>query len=287
MVKRWVKDGCWYVFGSVLYALSISLFSNPNRIAPGGAAGIGVILNELAGIPVGVTVLAINIPLMIAAFCRLPRSFTWRTAIVIVLSSVIMDMTAPLIRPFREDRLLAALFGGLLAGIGIGMIMLRNASTGGSEIVARLIQKQKPHLTVGRLLMAVDAVVIALSAIVFADLSAALYAAVQVFVSSVMIDRIVYDHEEGRLLMIISSHPLHISESITTHLGRGVTKLRAVGGYTGQETTMLLCAVSRAQVPPLKRLIYRADPSAFVMVVVTEQVLGEGFLPTVFEEIHE
>ncbi len=286
MKKRLFTDGLYYVTGSVLYALSVSVFSTPNDLAPGGAAGLAVIVNELFGVPVGLTVLAVNLPLIAAAFVSLSKSFAWRTSVVIVLSSVVMDVTAPFLAPFQEDRMLAALFGGLLSGVGIGIVMLKDGSTGGSEIAARLIQKHRPHLSVGRLLLIVDAAVVTLSAVVFGELSAALYAAVMVFVSSVTVDQIVYGREEGRLLLVVTAHPKHISEAIVRDMRRGVTIVKGEGGFTGKETAVLLCAVSRSQVPPLKNLIYGIDRAAFVMIVTTERVLGEGFLPTGFEEIH-
>lgn len=286
MTKRLIKDGIWFLTGSVLYALSVSVFSAPNELAPGGAAGLAVIGNALFGVPVGALVLLLNIPLLVIAFFKLSRRFVWRTVFVTVLSSVVMDVTAAMVAPFSGDRMLAALCGGLLAGTGIGIIMLRDGSTGGSEIAARLWQRVRPHMSVGRLLLLVDAAVVALSAVVFGDLSAALYAAVMVFVSSLMIDHIVYGREEGRLLLAVTAHPHRVSEAVMKTVSRGVTILDGIGGYTGANTAVLLCAVSRSQVPLLKETVYREDKAAFVMVVTTQQVFGEGFLPTGFEEIH-
>lgn len=278
MKTRWI-DFTAYLTGSVLYALSVSVFSAPNDMAPGGASGVGIMVQALVGIPVGLVVLLINVPLLIAAYFQLSHGFVWRSALVIVLSSVVMDVTAAVVPPFRGDTMLAALCGGLLSGIGIGLIMWRLASTGGSDIVARLLQKRHPHLSVGRLVLVVDAVVIALSVAVFGELMAALYAAVQAFVCSLMIDVVVYGREEGRLLMVVTEHPQWLSRAVTKELSRGVTVLKASGGYTGKERTLLLCAVSRTQVPAFKRVIGQTDPSAFVMIVTTQQVVGEGFLP--------
>lgn len=278
MKKQQAVDWLCYVFGSVCFALSVSVFSAPHDIAPGGMAGLGVIVQELFGVPVGLTVLLLNAPLLIAAFFYLGKGYALRSAAVIALSSVIMDVTAPFLPAFRGERLLAALCGGLLSGVGIGTVMLRGAGTGGSDIAAGLLRRRRPHLSLGRLVLAVDAVVIALSAVVFGELSAALYAGVQVFVTSLMIDHILYGREEGRLLMVVSREPALLAHAVTTRLSRGVTVLSAKGGYTGEKTALLLCAVSRTQVPVLKRITREVDPSAFIMVVTTEQVLGEGFL---------
>lgn len=279
MKKAIATDAVMYVTGSAFFALSVSAFSTPNDIAPGGASGLGILAHELFGVPVGTVVLLINLPLLAAAFFKLSRGYAVRSAIVTVLSSVVIDVTAPLVPPFTHDRLLAALCGGLLSGVGIGIVMLRLGSTGGSEIAAGLLRLKYPHLSVGRLILTVDAVVVALSAVVFGDVAAALYAAVQVFVSSVTVDHVVYGREEGRLLLVVTKQGNALCDVITKTLARGVTAVRAVGGYSGQETTLLLCAVSRHQVPPLKEIVCAADPAAFVMVVTTRQVVGEGFLP--------
>ncbi len=276
--KQWLIDALCYVFGSACFALSVSVFSAPNNIAPGGSAGLGVIVQELFGVPVGTVVLCINIPLLIAAFWVLGKAYALRSALVIVLSSVIMDVSAPLLPSFEGERLLAALCGGLLSGLGIGIVMLRGASTGGSDIAAGLWQKKRPHLSMGRLVLTVDALVIALSALVFRELSAALYAGIQVFVTSLLIDHLLYGHQEGRLLLVVSRTPTLLAHEVTTRLSRGATVVEARGGYTGDPTALLLCAVSRTQVPSLKRLVRQTDPAAFIMVVTTEQVLGEGFL---------
>ncbi len=278
MKNRWITDTLCYSLGSICFALSVSVFAAPHDIAPGGTAGLAVIVQELCGIPVGLTVLLLNVPLLAAAFLRLGKGYALRSAAVVVLSSAIMDISAPLLPPFEGERLLAALCGGLLSGFGIGIIMLRGAGTGGSDIAAGLLRQSRPHLSMGRLILAVDAVVIALSAVVFWELQAALYAAVQVFVSSLLIDHMLYGREEGRLLLVVSRRADALCMAVTSRLSRGITVVQARGGYSGEQTTVLLCAISRTQLVPLRTLVHEIDPTAFVMIVTTEQVFGEGFL---------
>jgi len=278
MRTGWLKQSIYYVTGSVLYALSVSAFSTPNDIAPGGATGLGVMAHALFGIPVGAVIFLVNVPLLTAAYALLSRGFALRTAVAIALSSVLTDGLSAFVGPFTEDRLLAALCGGLLSGVGVGLLMLCGASTGGSEIAAALIQKHRRDLSMGRCILLTDSAVILLSALVFGELSASLYAAVSVFTASTVIDRVVYGREEGRLLLIVSRRRETVARAITEELSRGVTVLSATGGYSGQATSLLLCAVSRVQLPALKRLVRRADREAFLMVVTTQQVLGEGFL---------
>ncbi len=279
MLKQRLIDILMYVTGSVLFALSVSVFSTPNDIAPGGASGIGIMVHALCGVPVGVVILLLNIPLLMAAFLWVSRSFAWRSAVAIVLSSVIMDAAATVLPPYVGDRLLAAIFGGLLQGLGVGVILLRGASTGGTEVAVYLLQKRWRHLSAGRLMMAVDAVVVATSALVFRDLSAALYAAVQVFVCSVTVDRVLSGQEEGRLLFVVTRHAVALTQSVSD-MGRGATVVKATGGYSGAQTALILCAVSRPQLPDIRERIQKVDPAAFVMVVTTRQVVGEGFLPS-------
>lgn len=277
--KETLWDIVCYVAGGAVYALSVNCFSAPNDIAPGGATGLATLLHALIGWPIGLLILLINLPLLIVAFFRIGRRFALRTTAVTLLVSLIIDVSEPFLPTFRGERILAALFGGLLAGVGLGLVLLRGATTGGSELAARLLQERFPYLSIGRLILAVDAVVIALSVPVFGGLSAAMYAAILVFVSSVMTDKLVYGGEEGRLLMVVTLRPQALSEAVTARLKRGVTLLRGQGGYTGRERWVLLCAVRRAQLVPLRRLVRETDPDAFTMVITTRQVFGEGFLP--------
>lgn len=278
MKTAWIKPCIAYVTGSVLYALSVSVFSSPNDIAPGGTAGIGILVQELVGIPVGVTVLALNVPLLIAAYVVISKRFARRSAAVIVLSSVVMDISEAFVPAFTGDRLLAALFGGVLAGAGVGIIIRQYASTGGSEILAMLLQKRRPHLSVGTLILFVDAAVVAVSVPVFGEPATALYAAVQVFVCAVAVDRVLYRHEEGRLVAVITTKAQALCTQVSERLSRGATVLEASGGYTGEKRALVLCAVGRTQLPQLKHCIEQVDAAAFAMVLTTEQVLGEGFI---------
>ncbi len=277
--KETVWDIAEYVAGSAVYALSVNCFSAPNEIVPGGATGLATMLHALTGLPIGMLILLINLPLLLTAFFRIGKRFALRTLCVTVLVSFVIDISEPFLPVFRGEKILAAIFGGLLSGIGLALVLLRGATTGGSELAARLLQKRFSHLSIGRLILIVDAAVIALSALVFDGLSAAMYAAILVFVSTLMMDKMIYGGEEGRLLLIITPHPRPLVQAVTEQIQRGVTLLRGQGGYTGQERAVLLCAVRRTQLSALRRLIRATDPAAFTMVVTTQQVFGEGFLP--------
>jgi len=279
-VKRRITNGGLIITGSVLFALSVSVFSAPNDIAPGGASGVAILLRELFGLPVGIGVILVNLPLLTAAFFVLSRRFAVGSAGAILLSSLVMDTLGAYLPPFHGDRLLAALFGGLLQGIGVGVVLLCGVSTGGTDIAAYLLQKRWRHRSPGRLMMAVDAVVVGLSAVVYGDLSAALYAAVQVTVCSVAVDQVLSGRQEGRLVMAVTTEPSAVCRAIGRELGRGATVLDVRGGFTGDGKSMVLCAISRPQLPPLTELVQTVDPAAFVVVLTTEQVVGNGFSPS-------
>lgn len=278
-LRRASLDGLFYLLGSVLYALSVNIFTAPNQIAPGGVTGIATLINYLTGFPIGTGILLVNLPLFLASWRILGRGFTLRTAAVTVLSSVIMDIAAPLVPPFQGDKILTAVFGGLLAGTGLGLIFMRGATTGGSEIVARLLERRFRHIPIGRLILIVDAGVVAAAAAVYRNLESALYAVILIFVSSVVMNRLIYGGDTGKMLLIMTRKERGVTDAILETLQRGVTILNAQGAYTGDQRKVLLVAVRPSQVYTLRTLVYDRDPGAFLIVVSADEVLGEGFKP--------
>lgn len=275
--KRTALDGLFYLMGSVLYALSVNIFTAPNQIAPGGVTGVATLLNFLWGAPIGTMILLVNLPLLIAAWFRLGKAFTVRTLIVTVLSSVIIDATAPFLPVFRGDKMLIALFGGVLAGAGLGLIYMRGATTGGTEVVARLLERKFRHIPIGRLILLVDALVVAASALVYRNVETALYAMVLIFVSTSLMDALVYGGDKGKMLLVMSMREQEIADAVLERMERGVTMLNATGAYTGGDRRVLLCAVRRSEMYELRSLVTDIDPGAFMIVVSTDEVLGEGF----------
>ncbi len=277
-VKQIVIDVLYYTVGSLLFALSVNCFSAPNRIAPGGLTGLATVIHYvIPGAPIGLTILLLNIPLLIWAWLKIGRAFTVRTVGCIVLSTVVMDLAAPFLPSYRGDLFLVAVMGGVLAGVGLGLIFLRGGSTGGTEVIARLLEKRLPFLPIGRLMLMVDAAVIGIAALVFRDAESAMYAVVLTFVTSTLIDTLVYGGLGGKLVLIFSRRHLEITDAVLNTLERGVTKLRSRGGYSGQDSEVLLCAVGRTQVYALRRLVTRLDPTAFIVIASAEEVWGNGF----------
>lgn len=281
--KTLLLDFLIYNLGSIAFALAVSMFTAPNDVAPGGVSGLATLLNYISRqrlpfeLPIGLLSILINLPLLIAAWLKLGRRFTGRTLVCTVLSSLWVDIFAELVPPFRGEMILIAIFGGALMGLGIGLILSRGGTTGGSEIVASLLERRWPHIPIGKLILAVDGVIIALSAVVYGQLESPLYAVVLVFISSQVTDWVVYGGRRGKMAMVLSAHTDQLTQRVMTDLDRGVTLLKSVGGYTGREQDMLLCAVSREQVYALKRLVFSVDPDAFFMMLTTDEVVGFGW----------
>ncbi len=277
-VKRIVTDVIYYIAGSLLYAVSVNCFSAPNHIAPGGLTGIATMIHyAVPAAPIGLTILILNVPLLVAAWLCISRVFTARTVLCTALSTVVMDALAPLLPVYQGDMFLVSVMGGVFSGVGLGLIFLRGGSTGGTEVIARLLERRFPYVPVGRLMLIVDAVVIVVSAFVFDNIESAMYAVVLTFVASTLIDALVYGGVGGKLVLIFSKRQEEITSAVLQTINRGVTRLRSRGGYTGEDSEVLLCAVRRTQLYPLRQLVAKIDPAAFMVITSAEEVLGKGF----------
>ncbi len=277
LIKKWVIDQLYTLIGCLIYAIGIYVFIQPNQIAPGGVSGMSVMLQYLTGIPIGALSLLINIPLLLMALKFLGRRFTGQTIMSVVTLAVMIDYVAVWLPQYEGDPLLAALFGGAMIGIGLAVVFMRGFTTGGTDIISRLLLLKFPFLQIGKILMGIDLVVIITSAFVFGRIETALYGMVAVFTSSRMIDSILYGLDTGKLVYIMTSQPMQLSERIIQDLGRGCTILKSTGAYTKQDSNVLMVAVRRSQYYALKKLALKIDPKSFIIVTDTTEVLGEGF----------
>ena len=258
---------------ALIYALSFVWCFDPNGIAFGGITGLAQIINRLfPAIPVGVTVIVLNIPLFLLGW-KLLASSLFATA----ATSLGVDLLAACYSFPPMDPMLASVFGGALIGLSLGMVFLQGATTGGTDLIARLLKLRFGHLPMGTLVMAVDLVVIALAALAFHSLSSALYGLVSLYISSLVIDRVLYGLDNAKVAYIISDRPQEIIRSISTELDRGVTILRGAGAWSGEAKDVLMCAFKQKQIVALKRAVKETDPSAFLIVCDAHEVLGQGF----------
>lgn len=265
--------------GAVLYASSVDMFTSPNHIAPGGLTGISTILNDTIGLPIGIMILVLNIPLFIWGAIENGKKFLTKTIIATVMVSVIIDAMAVLPFKYEGDTLLASIFGGLLSGLGLAFIFYRGGTTGGTDIIARNVHKHLPHVSMGTVILCADAVVFVAAAIAYQSIESALYAVITVFVSTKVIDTVIYGvaHDNGKLMFIISDRSDELSSLIIEKVGRGVTLLDAHGAYSNEDKKVLLCAVRPSQVHKIKTLVNSVDENAFVVVTTANAISGNGF----------
>lgn len=272
-------DGVAFLAGSFLFAVAVKVFTAPNNIAPGGLTGLATMINYLFGAPIGTTILVFNVPLFIWGVLQINFRFILKTLAATVISSVTIDLTAGLFPPYQGDLMLAALFSGVLSGAGLGLIFMRGGTTGGTDLVANLIGRNFRHLSLGKLVLLVDLVVVLISAFVYRNYESPLYAIINIFVSSKLIDAVLYgaDTGTGKMMFIISPKNKEIAQRIMTEISRGVTELRSRGAYRGEEGEVLLCAVRRSEVHKTQDIIRSVDPDAFVIVGDAGQISDEGF----------
>jgi uncharacterized membrane-anchored protein YitT (DUF2179 family) len=260
----------------LIMALGMSLFLIPNKIAAGGLSGIGIVLFHLFNFPVGVSVLILNIPLFLLSWRLLGTSFGMKTLFATVVFSVFVDGTA-FLTPMTNDLLLSVLFGGALVGLGLGLIFRENATTGGTDLAAKIIHRIVPFISIGQVLLIIDALVVVLAALVFRQYDLALYASVAIFITARIIDVVVIGINYSKAAYIISLQSGRISSRIMDELSRGVTELKGRGMFTGMDRPVLLCVLRRRDVPLMKKIVLEEDPEAFIFISDEREVLGEGF----------
>ncbi len=275
--KNWLLDLLFLLLGCSVYTAGVICFLTPSEITPGGFTGVATLLGTFVGLTSGVWYLIMNLPLLFIALRKFGASFIWKTGIAIVLNSLLLDVYQDLLPKYTGDRLLAAVFGGVVVGTGLGLVMLRGATTGGVDVLAKLIHLRWPHLSMGRGMMAIDGLIVAIAALAYRNADTALYSIVTIFTSTFLLDRILYGSEKGKLLFIITTHPREVIAGISADAHRGVTCVQTTGAYTGRAYTMLLCAVRRTEVSAVMSATHRADAAAFMVVTEAGEILGEGF----------
>lgn len=262
---------------AAMLALGICVFSAPNRIVGGGLSGIASVLYILFGLPIGTSSLAMNIPLLILGWKRLGHRFIWRTLRITVIISVVMDSMTALLPPYTGMPLLAALFGGVFSGAGLGVILMRGDSTGGTDILVMLIKKKRPHLSFGFIVLVIDCAVVLLAAVAYRNVDTILYGTVMIYASTVVIDRIIEGADARKLVLIITHEKEAVTKALLTGLERGVTVIEAQGGFSHTPISVLLCVADKRQIFKLKTLVRQNDGSAFVVITHATETLGTGF----------
>ncbi|MBQ4600035.1 MAG: YitT family protein [Oscillospiraceae bacterium] len=279
MKKGW-KAAWWFLkilFGSAVFALAFDLFLEPNGLNAGGVSGLAMVFVKLADIgTVGIVSAIINLPLFALGGIKVGRQFFVGSLVGMLGSSLFLDLFAAIPAPQTEP-LLAALYGGVLCGVGLGIVFVTGASTGGSDIVVRLLKLRLQHVPIGTINICFDLAVAVLTGLAFWDISRALYSGVAIFVTGQVIDAVVYRFDYSKVALIISGEYEAVAAQIAKQLDRGATFLHGQGSYSGKDTKVVLTAVKKQQIAELKRLVVEIDPNAFIIVQEAHQVLGDGF----------
>ncbi len=261
---------------SLTYAVGISLFLDPNNLAPGGVSGVSIMLSRITPIPTGTWILLINIPILALGLWKFGMKFLISTIYCTIVSSAFTNMLSGF-APLTTDKLLAAAAGGTVMAVSMGMILKAGATTGGVDIIVKILRLRYRHLKTGNLYLIMDAVVVTLSGIMFRNLETALYAAVAIFVSSVVMDTVLYGKDGAKMIYIISDRPKQITERLLADLDIGVTALQGEGAYSGKEKKVLMCVMRKPLAPKAQQIVKEEDPEAFMIVSDATEIFGEGY----------
>ena len=266
------------IIGSVVYAVGFQFFMFPNSIVSGGLSGIAMIINRLTNLPVGVLIMVMNVPLFIVAWKHFGLDFLLGSLAGVAFSSIFVDVFAITGYVATEDMLLACIVGGAVKGAGLGIIYYVGASTGGIDIVAKIVRRRFPHMNFGSVILWLDVGIIMAYALIFELYESAMYAVVAMFVVTKVIDVVLYGFNTAVVCYIISDRSGEIvNEIVSGNLHRGVTLLNGEGAYTHHEKQVIMCVVKHAQITEIRRLVRRIDDHAFVIVTDAKNVFGKGF----------
>lgn len=281
-----LKNFALMTIGAFIYAFGIAVFLDPNHLAPGGVSGLSIILNSLIKfgefqIGTGVWIFMINIPLMIIGLVVFKLRFLLGTVYVTALSSAIIEVIdrgfSAYIPDMTNHLVIAALAGGALVALGIGLVFRGGGSTGGFDIVVKLLRRKFRHMKTGVLYLILDSSIIVLSAIAFQNILVAMYAVITVFVNSTVLDLVLYGKDNAKMVYIISDCPERVSERLIKEVETGVTLLHGEGAYTGKNKKVLMCVLHDHQYPMLRDVVKQEDKHAFLIVTKATEIYGEGY----------
>ena len=282
--KQVVKKIFRYVFitfTAALYAVGIALFLNPNNLAPGGISGIAIILKKMfPGLPgVGMLILLINIPILAVGIKKFGIKFILSTMYSLIVSSVLIDILPIVfnVNGVTDNKMLASVIGGATFGLGMGLMFRLDTTTGGLDIIVKIIKQKKPHLKTGQIYFLLDVVILAASAMAFKDVEVALYAAIAIYVSTVVKDRAIYGGDEATLVYIISEKRELIARRMMKEVNVGATMIQAKGAYSNETTEVIMCVMKKQTLVKVRNILKQTDSGAFMIVSSANEVFGQGF----------
>lgn len=277
-VKTLCKDTFWILAGSMLYSFGLQCFALPNELILGGAGGAATVFYHLWGLPIGLSTVLINLPLLAIAFFVIGHHTLWRTAYATGLFTLSLSVGEWIFSyRFEGDLVISALFGGLIMGVGLAAVYQRDYITGGTELAAQLLVLKVPMLSFGRWIMLLDGLVVLLGTVIFRSIEIGLYSVLMIFVYSLVFDAFLEGRSRGKMAMIITDSPDRVASVIEQTLERGCTRIQGKGTYSGQEKAVLLCALTDRQAAALRGGILQCDSTAFVVMLRATEIWGEGF----------
>lgn len=277
-IKRILWDYALISIGSIIFAIAIGLFLDPNGIVPGGFTGIAMIIGHFfPGLKTGTVVLILNVPIIALGIWKFGFKFLFSTIYSIVLSSLLMNFLEVRFDPLTTDPLLSCVAGGCLMAVGLELVLLHGATTGGTDIIVKLLRLKFRGLSTGTMFFAVDGIVVLCAAVVSGNIDDGLYAALCIIVSATVIDRIMNGSNEAKMIILVSDKHEEITGRLMTELDAGVTLLNGTGAYSGQDKRVVLCVIKKSLVSKALRLIKNVDSSSFAIITTANEVFGEGY----------
>ena len=275
-IKKYLKEEIEIVIGCLLMALGTALFLLPNQLSSGGFAGISTIIYYLLGTPLGLTMLALNIPLIILTIIKVGKEIAVKGILGTIVLSTFIDIFEK-IEPLTEDRLLASIYGGILIGLGTAIVLKANASTGGTDLLSYIIRAFKPHFKTSNLIVIVDTTIVILNVLFFKEIEIGLYSAIAIYLMGKMIDIVFEGVYFTKTMFIVSNKYREIAQEIGQKLDRGSTAIYAKGTYTREKKMVLWCVASRGEVVRIKQIAQEIDPRAFIVISNAREAWGKGF----------
>lgn len=275
-IRKIAKECFFIIIGCLFMAMGTSLFLLPNQLSSGGFAGIATIIYYLFSLPLGTTMLILNIPLFILTFIRVGKEVAVKGVFGTIMLSLFIDILEKF-EPLTQDRFLACIYGGILVGIGTAIVLKANASTGGTDLLSYIIRSFKPHYRAGNLIVIVDTAIVLLNVIFFREVEIGLYSAIAIYLNGKMIDIVFEGIYFTKTMFIISNKYREIAQEIGQKLDRGSTAVYAKGMYTREKRMMLWCVASRGEVAKIKEIAQEIDPRAFIVISSAREAWGKGF----------
>lgn len=276
--KKLAYDVFIDIVGGVLIGLGLYNFAVNAEFPLAGISGIALILYRLFGVPIGWGTMLMNIPIIIICYKMLGKEFFARSIRTLIITSVIIDYVVPLLPVYSGDRMLAAVCTGVFSGLGYAFIYMNNSSTGGMDFVIMAIRLKHPHLSIGKIVFVLDCLIVLLGGIIFKDVDATIYGFIITYFLTVVIDKIMYGINAGKMTLIVTGHGKEVCSRIDHYTGRGSTILKGKGSYTGVEKDVVMCACSNKQMYVIRKMVKEVDPKAFTVIMESNEVMGEGFL---------